>query len=204
MPGAPQGNVGEGARRAFWRNAARTLAAKRATHQAADRPRESSRHNVRAERMGSLVAMQNVDWLTGRDCSTTAVPVTPRHMSPLNPEAISRRMDARVDQSEGRFLTHQKARLIVFGMLLPVFMSSLDNTILASALPTIGREFGDMRSLPWLITMYMLAATAIVPLYGKIADIRGRQFTLRIAICGYIAGSLVCALAPNMIVLIFG
>jgi EmrB/QacA subfamily drug resistance transporter len=113
-------------------------------------------------------------------------------------------MDARVDQSEVRFLTHQEARLIVFGMLLPVFMSSLDNTILASALPTIGREFGDMRSLPWLITMYMLAATAIVPLYGKIADIRGRQFTLRIAICGYIAGSLVCALAPNMMVLIFG
>ena len=113
-------------------------------------------------------------------------------------------MDARVDHSEVRFLPHQEARLIVIGMLLPVFMSSLDNTILASALPTIGREFGDMRSLPWLITMYMLAATAIVPLYGKIADIRGRQFTLRIAICTYIAGSLFCALAPNMLVLILG
>jgi MFS family permease len=113
-------------------------------------------------------------------------------------------MDARVDQSEVRFLPHPEARLIVIGMLLPVFMSSLDNTILASALPTIGRDFGDMRSLPWMITMYMLAATAIVPLYGKIADIRGRQFTLRIAICTYIAGSLVCALAPSMLMLIFG
>ena len=40
-------------------------------------------------------------------------------------------------------LTHQEARLIVCGMLLPVFMGSLDNTILASALPTIGRDFGD-------------------------------------------------------------
>src|SRR5215208_5626306 len=111
-------------------------------------------------------------------------------------------MDARVDHSEVRFLAHQEARLIVIGMLLPVFMSSLDNTILASALPTIGREFGDVHNLSWLITIYMLAATAIVPLYGKIADIRGRQFTLRIAICGYVAGSLVCALAPNMTVLI--
>src|SRR5215210_7157412 len=113
-------------------------------------------------------------------------------------------MDARVGQSEVKFLTHQEARLIVIGMLLPVFMSSLDNTILASALPTIGREFGDVHNLPWLITMYMLAATAIVPLYGKIADIRGRQFTLRIAICAYIAGALVCALAPNMVLLILG
>ena len=92
-------------------------------------------------------------------------------------------MDARVDHSEVRVLTHQEARLIVFGMLLPVFMGSLDNTILASALPTIGRDFGDSHSLPWLITIYLLASTAVVPLYGKISDIHGRRFTLRIAIC---------------------
>jgi EmrB/QacA subfamily drug resistance transporter len=113
-------------------------------------------------------------------------------------------MDARVDQSEVRVLTHQEARLIVFGMLLPVFMGSLDNTILASALPTIGRDFGDSHSLPWLITIYLLASTAVVPLYGKISDIHGRRFTLRIAIAIYMAGSLLCALAPNMLVLILG
>ena len=98
-------------------------------------------------------------------------------------------MDARVDHSEVRVLTHQEARLIVFGMLLPVFMGSLDNTILASALPTIGRDFGDSHSLPWLITIYLLASTAVVPLYGKISDIHGRRFTLRIAIAIYMAGS---------------
>ncbi len=113
-------------------------------------------------------------------------------------------MDARVDHSEVRVLTHQEARLIVFGMLLPVFMGSLDNTILASALPTIGRDFGDSHSLPWLITIYLLASTAVVPLYGKISDIHGRRFTLRIAIAIYMAGSLLCALAPNMLVLILG
>ena len=89
-------------------------------------------------------------------------------------------------------------------MLLPTFMGSLDQTILATALPTIGRDFGDMHNLPWLITAYLLASTAIIPLYGKIADIHGRRFTLRIAILTYMAGSLVCALAPNMLVLIFG
>src|SRR5262249_39486054 len=65
-------------------------------------------------------------------------------------------------------------------------------------------DFGDMHSLPWLITAYLLASTAIIPLYGKIADIHGRRFTLRIAILTYMAGSLVCALAPSMLVLIFG
>ena len=65
--------------------------------------------------------------------------------------------------------------LIVLGMLLPVFMGSLDNTILASALPTIGREFGDIHNLPWLITVYLLATTAVIPLYGKISDIHGRR-----------------------------
>jgi MFS family permease len=113
-------------------------------------------------------------------------------------------MDVRVDHSEVRVLTHPEARLIVFGMLLPVFMGSLDNTILASALPTIGRDFGDFHNLPWLITIYLLASTAVVPLYGKISDIHGRQFTLRIAIAIYMAGSLLCALAPNMMVLIVG
>src|SRR6266851_7760887 len=73
-----------------------------------------------------------------------------------------------------------------------------------TAVPTIGRDFGDMHSLPWLITAYLLASTAIIPLYGKIADIHGRRFTLRIAILTYMAGSLICALAPSTPALIFG
>jgi EmrB/QacA subfamily drug resistance transporter len=114
-------------------------------------------------------------------------------------------MDAQVDdRGEVKPLTHREALPIVFGALLPTFMGSLDQTILASALPTIGRDLGDVHALPWLITAYLLASTAIIPLYGKIADIHGRRFTLRIAILAYLAGSLVCALAPNMLVLIFG
>jgi len=113
-------------------------------------------------------------------------------------------MDALADRREAEPLTHRQTLLIVLGVLLPTFMGSLDQTILATALPTIGRDFGDMHSLPWLITAYLLASTAIIPLYGKIADIHGRRFTLRIAILTYMAGSLVCALAPSMLVLIFG
>ena len=102
-------------------------------------------------------------------------------------------MDAYAARREGNALTHRQTLLLVLGMLLPTFMGSLDQTILATALPTIGRDLDDMHSLPWLITVYLLASTAIIPLYGKIADIHGRRFTLRIAISTYMAGSLVCA-----------
>jgi EmrB/QacA subfamily drug resistance transporter len=116
----------------------------------------------------------------------------------------ARRESDRQEPAPQESLTHREALLIVLGVLLPTFMGSLDQTILANALPTIGREFDDIRNLPWLITAYLLASTAVIPLYGKIADIHGRRFTLRIAILTYMAGSLVCALAPNMLVLISG
>jgi MFS family permease len=113
-------------------------------------------------------------------------------------------VDARTSPQPKTSLSHKEARWIVFGVMLPVFMGSLDNTNLATALPTIGRDLNDSHNLSWLITAYLLAATAVVPLYGKIADIYGRMVTLRIAILIYMAGSLVCALAPNMFVLILG
>src|SRR5215831_4252410 len=102
------------------------------------------------------------------------------------------------------YLSHRETRVIVWGVLLPLFMGSIDNTILASALPTIGHAFGDVRGLPWLITIYLLAATAAMPLYGKIADIHGRRFALTVAIALHMAGSIVCALAPSIFILILG
>lgn len=113
-------------------------------------------------------------------------------------------MDATTEPAQLKRLTHRETLIIVIGMLLPVFMGSLDQTILASALPTIGRDLGDSNNLPWLITAYLLAATAMIPLYGKIADIRGRAFALRIAIAAHLAGSVMCALAPSMAILILG
>src|SRR6476659_1396117 len=109
-----------------------------------------------------------------------------------------------MDAAAPRTLSHIEARRIIIAMMLPIFMGSLDQTILASALPAIGRDFGDRHNLPWLITAYLLASTAVIPLYGKIADVHGRRFTLRIAILTYMAGSLVCALAPNMLVVMLG
>src|SRR5262249_25837663 len=113
-------------------------------------------------------------------------------------------MDALADRREAEPLTHRQTLLIALALLLPTFMGQLEHTALAAARPPLGRAFGDRPSPPWLLTAYLLASTAIIPLYGKIADIHGRRFTLRIAILTYMAGSLVCALAPSMLVLIFG
>jgi EmrB/QacA subfamily drug resistance transporter len=101
-------------------------------------------------------------------------------------------------------LTHAETRIIIWGMLLPVFMASLDQTILASALPTIGRDLGDVHSLPWLVTAFLIASTAVTPLYGKISDIYGRRLTVLIALVAYMLGSVVCLAAPDMLVLICG
>jgi len=113
-------------------------------------------------------------------------------------------MDATTHPAPATALTHAETRLIVWGMLLPVFMSSLDQTILASALPTIGRDLGDLHSLPWLVTAYLIASAAVTPLYGKVSDIHGRRVTVLIALATYMAGSIVCLAAPNMLTLICG
>jgi EmrB/QacA subfamily drug resistance transporter len=101
-------------------------------------------------------------------------------------------------------LTHREKRLIVICMMLPVFLGSIDQSILASALPTIGRSLGQVHNLPWLITAFLIASTALTPLYGKFADIHGRRAAMLIGLCVYMTGSLICALSPNMLMLIAG
>jgi len=101
-------------------------------------------------------------------------------------------------------LNHRERRVIVMTMMMPVFMGSIDQSILASSLPTIGRVFGDVHDLPWLITSYLIAATALTPLYGKFADIQGRRASLMIALGIYMVGSLISAASTSILMLIGG
>jgi MFS family permease len=107
-------------------------------------------------------------------------------------------------RSDAKPLTHREKRLIVISMMLPVFLGSIDQSILASALPTIGRNLGDVHNLPWLITAFLIASTALTPLYGKFADIHGRRAAMLIGLGVYMAGSLISAASPNMLMLICG
>jgi EmrB/QacA subfamily drug resistance transporter len=99
-------------------------------------------------------------------------------------------------------LTHSDIRSILIGVLVAMFLAALDQTIVATAMPTIGRELGDFEHLPWVVTAYLLAATAVTPLYGKVSDIVGRRMTLLVAIGVFVIGSVICALAPTMLTLI--
>jgi len=101
-------------------------------------------------------------------------------------------------------LSHREKRLIAISMMLPVFLGSVDQSVLASALPTIGRDLGQVHNLPWLITAFLIASTALTPLYGKFADIHGRRAAMLIGLVVYMIGSLVCAASPNMLTLICG
>jgi EmrB/QacA subfamily drug resistance transporter len=93
---------------------------------------------------------------------------------------------------------------ILLGVMLAMFLAALDQTIVATALPTIGGELHDLEHLPWIVTAYLLSSTAVTPLYGKFADIYGRRASLLVAIIVFIVGSAACALAPSMLVLIVG
>ncbi len=82
--------------------------------------------------------------------------------------------------------------------MLAMFLGALDQTIVATALPTIGRHFGNISDLSWVVTAYLLTGTAVTPLYGKLADIHGRRVLMLTAIGIFVAGSVACALAPGM------
>src|SRR5215468_4914834 len=97
-----------------------------------------------------------------------------------------------------RPLDHALVRPIIVGIMLSMFLSALEQTIVAPALPTIGRVLGDVENLPFVVTAYLLAATAVTPLFGKLADIHGRRVVLLVAVAIFILGSVACALAPTM------
>ena len=99
-------------------------------------------------------------------------------------------------------LSHQEIRSIIFGIMLAMFLGALDQTIVATALPTIGSHFGDLGDLSWVVTAYLITGTAVTPLYGKLSDIHGRRMMLLTAIVLFVLGSVACALAPSMTALI--
>src|SRR3981189_3683753 len=71
--------------------------------------------------------------------------------------------------------TPGEVRTILMSLMLTMFLAALDQTIVATALPTIGRQFQDVSNLSWVITAYLLASTAVAPVFGTLADIYGRR-----------------------------
>src|SRR5262245_27797601 len=99
-------------------------------------------------------------------------------------------------------LSTDEVRTIVISLMLTMFLAALDQTIVATALPTIGRQFQDVSNLSWVITAYLLASTAVAPVFGTLSDICGRRAMIITSLSLFVAGSILCAIAPNMPMLI--
>ncbi|HTC19913.1 MAG TPA: MDR family MFS transporter, partial [bacterium] len=84
------------------------------------------------------------------------------------------------------------------GVGLALFMASLDQTIVATAMPRIVRELGGFESYSGTVTAYMIASTAVMPIVGKLSDIHGRKFFLLGGILWFTAASVLCGLAQTM------
>ncbi|HEX4409789.1 MAG TPA: MDR family MFS transporter [Xanthobacteraceae bacterium] len=91
---------------------------------------------------------------------------------------------------------------IISGLALAMFLSALNQTIVATALPTIGRAFNDFENLSWVVISYLLTSTVVAPLYGKLSDIYGRRGMMLVALGVFMAGSAAAAAAPSMLMLI--
>src|SRR5437660_8440073 len=92
----------------------------------------------------------------------------------------------------------REALSIVIGITLAMFLSALEQSIVAPALPTIGRALADVDDLSWVVTAYLISTTVATPLFGKLSDIYGRRRMMVIAVGIFVVGSVACALAPTM------
>src|SRR5437667_10530097 len=101
-------------------------------------------------------------------------------------------------------LTPAEIHKVFYGLMLGGFLSAVNQTIVASALPTIGRDLNDFQNLSWVIIAYLLSSTVVAPLYGKLSDIHGRRAMMLVAIGLFRLGSAASAAAPNMAMLIAG
>src|ERR1700730_745732 len=107
---------------------------------------------------------------------------------------VQTHVEQRVDQ--------RRVWIILSGLVLALLIASLDQTIVATALPTIVSDLGGLRQFSWVVTGYLLASTVSTPLWGKLGDLYGRKRLFQAAIVIFLVGSALCGLSQNMAELI--
>lgn len=109
---------------------------------------------------------------------------------------------AGADKDAFKPVTRREVRAIYLGLMAVLGLGALDQSIVATALPRIVGDLGGMAHLSWVVTAYVLASTATMPLYGKLADQYGRRPMIFTALLTFLLGSVLCGLAQNMTELI--
>ena len=103
---------------------------------------------------------------------------------------------------EHTYLPHNQIVVIMVGLMSGMLLAALDQSIVSTALPRITSELGGLDKLSWVVTAYLLTATAGTALWGKLSDIYGRRLVFQIAISIFLIGSLLCGVAQDIVQLI--
>jgi EmrB/QacA subfamily drug resistance transporter len=95
-------------------------------------------------------------------------------------------------------LSHRQILTILSGLVLGMFLAALDQTIVSTAIKTIGNDLHDLQAQAWVTTAFLITSTIAAPLFGKLSDIYGRKRLFMTAIVIFVAGSALCGLATSM------
>ena len=87
---------------------------------------------------------------------------------------------------------------MVMGAMFVLFLSALEQTIVATALPAIMTDLGRIDLGSWVVTAYLLSSVCATPVFGKLSDLYGRAIVLRGCLVVFVAASALCAMAPTM------
>lgn len=110
---------------------------------------------------------------------------------------------ARADTgSGGERVSPQRRNLIFVAIVLSMLLAALDQTSVATALPTIVANLGDAGHQSWVVNSYLLASTIVTALVGKLGDLYGRKRVFQAAVLSFVAGSVLCGLAQPMAMLV--
>src|SRR5437016_14649306 len=95
-------------------------------------------------------------------------------------------------------LTHKQILIVFSGLMLGMFLSALDNTIVTTALPHIVGDLGGQSQTTWVVTAYLLTSTITILMWGRLSDIYGRKLLFQISIASFLAASALVGLATSM------
>ncbi|KAJ4389868.1 hypothetical protein N0V93_007340 [Gnomoniopsis smithogilvyi] len=121
---------------------------------------------------------------------------------PAKDEPVTQVRDKHHLQDQTNLLPFKQVIVIFMGLSCALFCSLLDQTLVSTALPTLGRVFNDASTVSWVGTSYLLTSTAFQPLYGRLSDIFGRKVILLGCLSIFLVGSILCAVSQSMIMLI--
>ncbi len=104
-------------------------------------------------------------------------------------------------QASKPIMTHRQILLVIYGLMAGMFLSSLDQTVVGTAIRTIGDDLHGLDQQAWVTTAYLIVSTISVPIYGKLSDILGRRPLFIFGIGVFLAGSLLASFSTSMFML---